>query len=114
MDLGLLSEHVHRLRRVLGGRVDAMQESLEAHFGHRATWHRPGGGYVFWLRFHASIDTASLLDRAKEGQTGFQPGSLFSSRGGMADHLRLSFAHYAEGEIREGISRLAEVFELRT
>jgi len=111
MDLGLQAEHVQTLRRVLGGRVDAMHDVLEAHFGHLATWHRPGGGYFFWLRFDESIDTASLLDRAKEGQTGFQPGSLFSSRGGMANYLRLSFAHYAEGEIREGISRLAEVFE---
>lgn len=111
IDLGLQGEHVRRLRRVLGLRAEAMDDALHTHFRHRATWHRPGGGYFFWLGFDEGMDTDSLLDGAREAGTGFQPGSLFSCGGGLADHLRLSFAHYDEGDIREGISRLAEVLK---
>lgn len=113
IELGLQEEHVERLRRTLGPRVDAMQDALEAHFGDLAEWHRPEGGYFFWLRFQESVDTGPLLDRARELQTGFQPGSLFSCQGGMTNCIRLSFAHYDERDIREGVSRLATVFESR-
>jgi DNA-binding transcriptional MocR family regulator len=110
LDLGLQAEHVRGLRRSLGKRVDVMQAALEEHFGELATWNRPSGGYFFWLRLDESVDTRDLLDKAKEGETGFQPGSLFSSQGGLANYLRLSFAHYGEAEIREGIARLRRVF----
>jgi DNA-binding transcriptional MocR family regulator len=110
IDLGLQEEHVRELRRSLGKRVDAMQAGLESDFSELATWQRPGGGYFFWLRFDETIDTGVLLDQAKEGQTGFQPGSFFSSEGGLANHLRLSFAHYGEDEIHEGIARLRGIF----
>ena len=113
IDLGLQEEHVRMLRQRLGQRVVAMHDALQTDFADMATWHRPRGGYFFWLRFEESIDTGSLLEPAKEGQTGFQPGSLFSTEGGLANYLRLSFAHYDEADIREGISRLAEVFRRR-
>lgn len=113
IDLGLQGEHVRALRRNLGRRGDAMHHALEVHFGDLATWHRPRGGYFFWLRFEESVDTGLLLDPAKEAEVGFQPGSLFSSGGGLDNYLRLSFAHYDEGDIREGISRLAAVFDSR-
>jgi DNA-binding transcriptional MocR family regulator len=113
IDLGLQGEHVGMLRRALGRRVQAMDEALQTHFGHLARWHRPGGGYFFWLRFDDTVDTGTLLEPARAGQTGFQPGSLFSCEGGLTQYLRLSFAHYDEADIREGLSRLAEVFEAR-
>lgn len=113
IDLGLQGEHLRMLRRALGGRVDAMDHALHSDFNDLATWHRPGGGYFFWMRFDESIDTGALLGPAREGQTGFQPGSLFSSGGRLTNYLRLSFAHYDEADIREGVSRLAEVFDSR-
>jgi len=111
LNLGLQGEHLRKIRRVLGRRVEVMHEALEADLGDLATWHRPGGGYFFWLRFGESMDTGRLLDRARRARTGFQPGSLFSSQGGMANRLRLSFAHYDKAGIQEGIARLAEVFD---
>lgn len=110
IDLGLQRDFVRELRRAYRSRVDAMQEALQSHFGGLAAWERPDGGYFFWLRFGEEVDTGSLRDRAGGFKTGFQPGSVFSSDGGLGNFLRLSFAHHGEEDIREGIARLRPVF----
>lgn len=111
IDSGSLREHVGKLRRRYRNRVEAMQASLETHFGDLATWKKPDGGYFFWVRLAGDVDTATLKDRAGELQTGFQPGSVFSSDGGFRNFLRLSFAHYDESDISEGIARLRRVLD---
>ena len=111
IDLGLQGAHVRELRRAYRGRVEAMQDSLRSEFGELATWQRPDGGYFFWLRFDDDVDTALLRDRAGELETGFQPGSVFSSDGRLRNFLRLSFAHYHEDDIREGIARMRPLFD---
>ena len=111
IDLGLQHAHVEQLKREYRKRVEAMQDSLQAHFGDLATWQRPDGGYFFWLRFGDDVDTGSFRVRAAELQTGFQPGSKFSSDGGLSNFLRLSFAHYGEDDIREGVARMRPLFD---
>jgi DNA-binding transcriptional MocR family regulator len=39
----------------------------------------------------------------------FAPGSFFSPQGDLKNYLRLSFAYYAEDELKEGAERLAAV-----
>ena len=111
IDLGLLDAHLAKLKSTYRSRVEAMDEALQEHFGGLATWTRPNGGYFFWLRFDALIDTALLRDRARELQTGFQAGSVFSSKGQLGNFARLSFAHYNEQDIREGIARMRPLFD---
>ena len=111
IDLGLQRAHVIELKRTYRNRVEAMQDSLLSQFGDLATWQRPDGGYFFWLRFDDQVDTARFRDRARELQTGFQPGSVSSSDGGLSNFLRLSFAHYDEDDIREGIARMRPIFD---
>jgi len=48
-----------------------------------------------------------LRIRAFEHGVGFQPGEVFSSTGNFKNFIRLSFAHYNEAEIREGVGRLS-------
>ena len=109
IDNGSLEAHIATLRTVYRARVEAMDDALQQHFEGVATWQRPGGGYFFWIHFDESIDTKAYRQKAREAETGFQPGSLFSSKGELRNYLRLSFAHYNEQEIREGVARLAEV-----
>lgn len=111
MDLGLLAAHVEKLRRSYRTRVEAMDAALHQHFEHIAQWTRPDGGYFFWLRFDATVDTALRREPARQLETGFQPGSVFSSCDGLANCMRLSFAHYDENEIREGVARLRPLFD---
>ena len=105
--------HIDHLRSTYRGRLETMDESLHQHFDGIAEWTRPGGGYFFWLRVDESIDTTPLKTggRSKK-QAGFTAGSLFSGDGGLHNHLRLSFAHYDEDDIRVGIARLKNAVRL--
>ena len=87
-----------------------MDEALHEHFGGIADWTRPDGGYFFWIRFDESVDTTPLREKARELQTGFQAGAVFSSKEGLSHYLRLSFAHYDEDDIRQGIARMRPLF----
>ena len=111
IDLGLQRAHVDELRRTYRSRVETMHDALRSDFGDMATWRRTDGGYFFWLRFPAEVDTGPLRERATELETGFQPGAFFSCDGGLENFLRLSFAHYQEDDIREGIGRLRALFD---
>jgi 2-aminoadipate transaminase len=110
IDLGLLTEHIAKLRVIYRGRVSAMDETLRSEFGDLARWNRPGGGYFFWLEFAKDIDTRPLREKAPDLETGFQSGDVFSSCGDLNNCLRLSFAHYREDEIVEGIRRMRPLF----
>ncbi len=110
IDDGLLTAHVSLLKNAYRSRVEAMETALLEHFGDIAQWNRPDGGYFFWLSLARSTDTAAIKELANEHQTGFQPGAVFSSCGELNSFLRLSFAHYSEEEITEGVARLRPLF----
>ena len=111
IELGLQDKHLDHVRSVYGSRAAVMHESLEAEFGDMARWVRPDGGYFFWLEFDEAVDTTPLREEALKRECGFQPGPVFSPTGQLKNFLRLSFAHYSEDDIREGISRVRTVFD---
>jgi DNA-binding transcriptional MocR family regulator len=110
IDLGLLDDHVAKLRRAYRARVEAMDTALRNEFDSLATWVKPEGGYFFWLELAAGTDIAPLRDKARELEAGFQPGAVFSTRGELSNCLRLSFAHYGEDDIAEGVRRIRRLF----
>lgn len=107
----LLDAHIDKLRTTYRGRVEAMDDALHEHFDDIAEWRKPDGGYFVWLRLDESVNTTPLKDKALELETGFTAGSLFSNHGALKNYLRLSFAHYNEDDIREGIARLRPLFD---
>jgi 2-aminoadipate transaminase len=110
IDNGSLDLHIEELRGVYRHRVEAMDDALRQHFDDIAEWTRPRGGYFFWLRFDESVNTTPVKEAARKAAAGFQAGSVFSSKGQLNNYLRLSFAHYNENDIREGIARLRPLF----
>ena len=110
IDNGSLDAHIQKLREVYRGRLAAMDDALNEHFGDIAEWRRPDGGYFFWLRFDEAVDTTPLRKKAPELQTGFQAGATFSTRGELNNCARLCFAHYDDDDIREGVARLRALF----
>ncbi|MFM7275654.1 MAG: PLP-dependent aminotransferase family protein, partial [Gammaproteobacteria bacterium] len=109
IDSGALESHLEMLHVVYRSRRDAMHEALGEHFTGIARWHLPLGGYFFWITLLKDIETAPLKPRALAAGTGFQPGNGFSGPGDFRNSLRLSFAHYDETQIRDGVARLAAV-----
>lgn len=107
---GTLAEHIASLRDAFRSRLEVMQASLLEHFGDIATWREPTGGYFVWMKLNDAIDTAELRGPAFKAQTGFQAGNVFSTHTDLGNYLRLSFAHYNEDDIREGVARLRTLF----
>lgn len=110
VESGQLDRHIGSLRSIFRSRLEAMDSALEQHFADIASWTTPGGGYFFWLACNESVDTTELRERAPALETGFQDGAVFSTRGDFANCLRICFAHYGEDDIREGVTRLRQVF----
>ncbi|MDA0680824.1 MAG: PLP-dependent aminotransferase family protein [Proteobacteria bacterium] len=108
---GSLKLHIESLRRAYRDRLEAMDGALKKHFSDIAEWTPPKGGYFFWLRFNQSVDTTPLRNMAPELATGFQDGAVFSSKDQLHNYLRVSFAHYRDDDIYEGISRIRSVFD---
>jgi len=106
IELGLQQSMLEKLRKTYRQRVETMDAALHEHLGGLATWRRPGGGYFFWLEFDKLLDTTALKARAADFRTGFQPGEVFSCTGDLKNCLRLSFAHFNDDDIAEGIARL--------
>jgi 2-aminoadipate transaminase len=102
-------EYVERLRVLYRRRRDVMLESLEEHFGGRATWTRPEGGLFIWATLDG-IDTTDLMGRSKG--VAFVPGrSAYMDVDGRrgANSMRLNFAGVPEEDIREGIRRISAI-----
>lgn len=109
IDLGLQDSHLLALRAAYRGRVEAMDLALRDNLADLARWNKPRGGYFFWLEMDGSVDARPLRQQAIAAKSGFQPGSVFSNTGAFAHCLRLSFAHYGEPDIAEGVQRLAHI-----
>jgi len=107
IDMGLQYSFIEQLCDSYRDRVTAMDDSLKKHLSKLASWTRPDGGYFFWLELNDVVDATALRKKAFEHGVGFQPGEVFSSTGEFKNFIRLSFAHYSEAEIREGVKRLS-------
>jgi DNA-binding transcriptional MocR family regulator len=110
IESGSLAAHIEILRSTYRSRLEAMHAALLEHFADIATWKKPDGGYFFWLTFDESVDTEPLRDRARDLETGFQGGAVFSTQGRLSNCLRICFAHYNEDDIREGVARMRPLF----
>ena len=106
IDLGLADAVLDGLRRVYAERsavlCGALRELLPA-----LTFVEPAGGYFVWAELPAGKSAAALLPVARAAGVAFHLGTRFSSSGGFAAHMRLSFAHYDAPELEEGVRRLA-------
>ncbi len=99
-------EYVERLRDLYRRRRDVMLESLEEHFGGRASWTRPQGGLFVWATLDG-VDTTDLMARSQG--VAFVPGrsAYMDGRSGSSS-MRLNFAGVPDEDIREGIRRIGK------
>jgi 2-aminoadipate transaminase len=112
---GLLEEHLGHIIATYARKSGAMQTALERHLPTgAATWHRPEGGFFFWLELARGSST-SLFDRAVEEKVAFVPGGAFypddDEQVGevlTGDRFaRLCFTFANEEAIHDGCERLA-------
>jgi DNA-binding transcriptional MocR family regulator len=106
LEQGWQDEYLEHLHNVYRQRIKALHASLQEQLGDLVTYVVPTGGYFFWLQLPEAIDAARLFQRSVTYKVSFRPGVRFSSRDGLRNYLRLSFAYYDEAELSEGVRRL--------
>lgn len=110
IESGGLEANINKLIDIYRSRLDAMKAALRQHLPDME-YSLPGGGYFFWLQLPEKADTGELRKSARSFKVDFRPGTLFSSRDGLKDRIRLCFVHYEEDKIEEGIIRLRQCLE---
>ncbi|GAB3925554.1 aspartate aminotransferase [Microlunatus endophyticus] len=105
LSAGYLDDHLQLQRERYRERKIAMQSALAEHFGSRASWTDPDGGFYLWVTL-PGVDTQALFPVALTEGVAYIPGPAFSPSGRFPDALRLCFASMPPDRIREGIARL--------
>lgn len=103
-----VSPILSQIRQTLATRANLMHERLSASLGELAHWHKPTGGYFFWIELKADIDTQQALPAIRAKGVGYQPGVTFSAGGHFRSSFRLSYAAYDESKITEGLTVLGQ------
>lgn len=101
------ARYLESLITIFRHRVALMDRLLQEHLGERVSYRCPDGGYFFWLRLQDGSDAREHLLSAQKQKVGFRAGQLFSSGQNLDAYLRLSFAHYGDTDIEQGIERLS-------
>jgi 2-aminoadipate transaminase len=105
IESGGLENNISRLTDIYRSRIHVMDTALQQHLPD-LKYATPHGGYFFWLSLPEIIDTKELRKNVQSFKVDFRPGTLFSSKGGLKNYIRLCYVHYEEDEIKEGIRRL--------
>jgi 2-aminoadipate transaminase len=109
MELGLVDENLSLLKQAYTRRMQAMCAALHSKLPASVQFTEPAGGFFIWLSLPEGTDSVGLLSKAIARNVEFMPGPKFSSRQGLKNCLRLSFAYYDTPELLEGVERLSAV-----
>jgi DNA-binding transcriptional MocR family regulator len=112
IETGGLENNIRKLITAYRSRLNMMNSCLQEHLPN-VEYAVPGGGYFFWLRLPEEIDAKELRQNAAMFKVDFRPGTLFSSRRGLKNYIRLCFIYYEETEILVGILRLKACLQKR-
>jgi DNA-binding transcriptional MocR family regulator len=99
---------VARMRAALHGRRDALVAALDTHFGARARYVAPEGGYFLWVNL-PGIDADALADAAEAAGVPVVKGSTCFTDGRGRDALRLAYSACPADDMDEGVARLASL-----
>jgi GntR family transcriptional regulator/MocR family aminotransferase len=102
---GHLERHIRRMRRMYGGRRDALVESLERHFGDRVQVRGDAAGMHVLVRFQ---DSERITANAAAGKVQLVSSAACYLTEPPPGEFILGFSSIGERSIREGIRRLAE------
>ena len=112
LEIGRVGETLAFLKRTYAARLRALCSALREQLPAGVHFTEPAGGFFVWLTLPEGADTTALRAAALAENVDFMPGARFSSRDGLKNRLRLSFAYYDVPELARGAERLARV--LRT
>ena len=115
IDEDRLRPHVEHVKKLYRRKRDLAHDALGRHCAGSVRWHRPDGGFFYWLEVLDQIDTAAVMrDAAAHGVT-CRPGErFFGDRESGRHHVRLAFSAYPEADLEHGIRVLGEALDRAT
>jgi 2-aminoadipate transaminase len=103
-------DHVHKLKKGLRVKCEALMEALAEQFGTAAEFDDPKGGIFLWVKLPDNVDTMKLRQAALTAGVALNPGPEWSVDAAHSkSRLRLCFASPSVETIREGVAVLADV-----
>ena len=108
IDLGLQDSYINKLKTIYAENLNAMDSALK---NSAFTYHKPGGGYFFWLELPEGVTAEALHNEALKHGVNFQVGSKFSSEAGLSNFIRLCFSYYDASDLINGVERLGASLE---
>jgi 2-aminoadipate transaminase len=112
LDSGNLDEHLLKLRREYGIRLDAMLRALAKQLPEGTQWQKPSSGLFVWVELPSRVDAGALLVQAiEEEQLVFVPGHAFAidKQSCPKNSIRLNFSNNPVDRIADGVARLGRV-----
>jgi 2-aminoadipate transaminase len=110
---GIVDRLAPRLRAGYRSRRDTLLASLRSRLDGRVSCETPHGGFFVWATLPAGENDEALLARALEEGLIFVSGSAFFIDGSGHDTIRLAFSAAPEGQLDEGVARLARALDRR-
>jgi len=103
-------EHVPKLTKAVGAKLQVLREALAEQFGTAAEFGDPPGGIYLWVKLPDNVDTVKLGQAALAAGLSLNPGPEWSVDKSYAKcRLRLCFANPEPEAIKQGVAVLAEV-----
>ncbi|MGD2126916.1 MAG: PLP-dependent aminotransferase family protein [Desulfobacteraceae bacterium] len=108
IELGLLDQHVERLRTKYRERRDVLINALERYLPEECYWVSPGGGFFVWLRLPPGVDSSAFLPVAEAEGVSYVPGPRFYAHGGGECYCRLNFTLVSLDDLEAGARRFSD------
>lgn len=108
---GLVEIQARRVQPFYRQRLETMGKALDKYFPATTSWFTPRGGFFFWVKLPAGVNSKELLKKAiKEEKVAFVPGTaFFADPADGLSYIRLSFSDIEPAMIEEGIKRLGQL-----
>jgi 2-aminoadipate transaminase len=110
---GELPPQIEKVRAFYRGKRGVLLDALHEHFTGRAHWTSADGGLFTFVTLNDDVDTAKRVQDAVASGVAYIPGGPFFVDGSGRNTMRLTFAKESDDRMREGVARLAGVFEMR-
>lgn len=107
MEDGAVRRHLYRMQRLYRQRRDVLTGALERHLPGVLSFRVPSGGMALWADVAAEVDVEAWARRVREKGVVLRTGRAFTRDGRAIPNVRLHFAALRDGEIREGVRRMA-------
>lgn len=107
---GRLEPQIARVRAFYREKRNVFVRAMEDQLADVADWTDAEGGLFTFLTLRREADTREWVPRAIEMGVAFIPGGPFFVDGSGLNTMRLTFAKETDARLREGVSRLAQLF----